>query len=254
VEGEVMKRPIVPIAIAVLLALLAGVLVFMYTSSVEDRAQEGQQSVSILVSTAVIPLGMTLGDANAGGIVTSSEITEKLKPAGSLSEVTSENAALVAQADIAPGQILMATSFGLAVPVSAPLAVPEGLMAVSIAMEGPGKVGSFLRPGSQVAVFGTVTATATDPGGQPVLSSRVLLDRVLVLAIGDITAASQSSATAESWQNTLVTLAVDQTQAEKLVQASRTGSLYMALLADTTTLKPSAGVSEQNLFDQGTAP
>jgi pilus assembly protein CpaB len=221
----------------------------MYTSGAEDRALEGQQPVSLLVSTAVIPLGMTLGDAQANGLVSASEVTEKLKPSGSISEVTSENAQLVAQADIAPGQILMTSSFGVAVPVSAPLAVPEGLMAVSIAMDGPGKVGSFLRPGSEVAVFGTVTTPATDAGGQPVLASRVLLDRVLVLAIGDVTTASQSTATAEAWQNTLVTLAVNQTQAEKLVQASRTGSLYMALLADTTTLKPSTGVSEQNLFN-----
>jgi pilus assembly protein CpaB len=244
-----MKRPIVPIVIAVLLAVIAGLLVFFYTRGAEDRALEGQQPVTILMSSALIPLGMTLGDANANGLIKTSEITEKLKPAGSLSEVTSENAALVAQSDIAPGQILMSSSFGLAVPVSAPLEVPDGMMAVSISMEGPAKVGSFLRPGSEVAVFGTVTTPSDQIGGQPGLSSRVLLDRVLVLAIGDVTAAQQSSATPESWQNTLVTLAVDQSQAEKLVQATRTGSLYMSLLADSTTLKPSVGVSEQNLFD-----
>jgi pilus assembly protein CpaB len=244
-----MKRPIVPIVIAVLLAIVAGLLVFVYTRGAEDRAVEGQRVVSVLLSSSVIPLGMTLGDANAEGLIKSTEVTERLKPVGSLSEVTSENSGLVALGDIASGQILMSSSFGLAVPVSAPLPVPDGMLAVTISIEVPAKVGSFLRPGSEVAVFDTVTTPGDGPDAPPVLTTRVLLDRTQVLAIGDVTAAQQSTATPDAWQNTLVTLAVDQIQAEKLVHATKTGSLYMGLLGETTTLKPSTGVNEQNLFD-----
>jgi hypothetical protein len=47
----------------------------------------------------------------------------------------------------------------------------------------------------------------------------------------------------------LVTVAVTQEQAEKLIQGFQAGTPYMALLGENTSLKKSAGVSDADLFN-----
>jgi pilus assembly protein CpaB len=243
-----MKRPVIPIVIAVVIAMIAGLLVFVYARSAENRALQDQQPVSILQSSGLIPQGMTLGEANSSGLITSSEIAQALQPAGSIGEVTAQNSALAALGDVPAGQILMAASFGVSAPVNAPLEVPDGMLAVTVLLEAPAKVGTFLRPGSEIALFETATEPAATAGQDPVTRTKPILDRVQVLAIGDITAAQEDAATAESWQANLVTVVVDQVQAETLVHSVQTGGqLYAALLGGTTTLKPTAGVSDQDL-------
>lgn len=244
-----MKRPIVPIVLALLLALAAGLAVFIYARSAEDRALQDQNPVTVLVNTDVIPLGMTLGDANSAGMITPQQVAQKLQPPGSLTEVNESNASLLALSAIPAGQILMSSDFGVGLPVTAPLVVPDGLLAVTVQIDVPAKVGSFLRPGSEIAVFDTVTPPPDADGKVPPITTRPLLDRALVLGIGDYNEQSAGAAPPEAWSATLVTLAVDQTQAEKLIHGTRTGALYMALLSDTTTLKPSNGVNDANLFD-----
>lgn len=244
-----MKRPVVPIVLALVLALVAAFLVYLYARSAENRALQDQQPVSVLISAKEIPAGVSLGDANSQGLLTSTQVAEKVRPAGSISEVTAANSGLVALAAVPAGQILMTSSFGIEVPTSAALEVPDGLMAVTVQLEDPAKVGTFLRPGSEIAVFDTVKLPAETEGGDPVSKTIPILDRVEVLAVGDVAAPQEASATAESWVTKLVTVAVDQAQAERLVHGAQTGALYMALLGDTTTLTPSKGLSDQDLFN-----
>jgi pilus assembly protein CpaB len=54
--------------------------------------------------------------------------------------------------------------------------------------------------------------------------------------------------TTESLPRTLFTLAVDQEDAEKVLFASTHGELSFGLLNDRSKVRPTAGVSQQNLF------
>lgn len=245
-----MKRPIIPILVAVGLALLAGVLVFWYANSAEERALDEQQAVSVLVTTADIAKGTTLAVAADAGLVESTQVSDKLAPSGALAAVDGMTGSLIANADIPAGQILLASSFGNEVVMPAGVEIPDGMMAVSVSLGDPQKVGSFLRPGSYIAVFNTMTTTSPeDPEAEPEVRTRLLLDRVEVLAVGAATTDGADSAAPEDWSNALVTVAVDQVQAEKLVHGVQTGALYLALLSDDTTLKPSAGVTNVTVFE-----
>lgn len=244
-----MKRPIIPILVAVGLALLAGVLVFWYANSAEERAIDEQQAVSVLVTTADIAKGMRLSAAADAGLVESTQVSDKLAPTGALASVDGVTGTLIANDDIPAGQILLASSFGNEIAMPAGVDIPDGMMAMSVTLGDPQKVGSFLRPGSNIAVFNTMTTTSPeDPKAEPEVRTRLLLDRVEVLAIGTATTDSESVAP-EDWANALVTVAVDQAQAEKLVHGAQTGALYLALLSDNTTLKPSAGVTNVTVFE-----
>lgn len=248
-----MKRPVIPIIIALVLAIGAGVAVFYYARGAQDRALQEQRPVSVLVTTDVVPAGTSLGQAQSDGLLAETQTSEQLRPAGAIDVVNASNSELVALADVPAGQMLLSSSFGVAVAQAEALRVPDGLMAVTVLLEDPQKVGTFLRPGSQIAVFSTVKlpASETTPGlaTEGGLLTRPLIDRVEVLAVGSTTEAMEAAATADAWTAKLVTVAVDQKQAEKLVHGTQNSVLTMALLGETTTLKPSVGVTDADLFN-----
>lgn len=241
-----MKRSSVPIVIALALAVLAGAGVFIFVRGAEDRALAQQQAVDVLVTDEVIPAGTTLGDALDRGLASQTQVSDKLSPPGAISSPDAQTQELLAVNDIPAGQVLLAADFAPTAARPAGVEVPDGMLAVSVVLEDPQKVGSFVRPGSLIAVFDT-TQDPQQQGGEPVMSTRPLLDRVEVIAIGSTTG-DQESTTGDQWTSTLVTVAVDQRQAEKLIHGVQTGKLYLALIGDGATLKPSSGVNDLNLF------
>ncbi|MEI6404790.1 MAG: RcpC/CpaB family pilus assembly protein [Actinomycetes bacterium] len=134
-------------------------------------------------------------------------------------------------------------------PAVGPLSVPSGMFAVSVDLADAAHVGRFLRPGSHIMILDTVAmpATSTDPSPQKI--TRILLSNVLVLAIANHTTSDQVDSTLTDASNFLVTVAVTQKQAEKLVHGIQTGALYMALLNGTTQVIPDGGVNDANIFD-----
>ena len=100
-----MKRAL-PIILAVLLAVIAAGLVFLYTRGAEQRALDEQQPVNVLVSTAVIPQGMPLADAVSGGLAQQTQVPSTMVPVGAITALTPENSSLLALREIAAGEIL----------------------------------------------------------------------------------------------------------------------------------------------------
>ncbi len=95
-----MKRWL-PIILAVVLAIIAAALVFFYTRGAEQRVLDEQQPVTVLVSSATIPRGISLGDAVAGGLAEQTQVPADMAPTGAIGGVTPENSALLAHQ---PGQ------------------------------------------------------------------------------------------------------------------------------------------------------
>ena len=131
----------------------------------------------------------------------------------------------------------------------------------------------FVHPGSKIAIFDTFTSvdgTAHVPDGNhgpkyddlKVQVTRLVLPSVDVVAVGQTSATgplavstSKDSKTADSASAipgpsdiVVITLAVTQEEAEKLVLAVQTGLVYAALLADTSVVKPAPGADTKNLF------
>lgn len=239
-----MKKPIIPIIVALVLAIGAGVAVYFFARSSDERAVASQQPVPVLVSAGLIPAGMSLQSAMDEGLVEQMTVPARLSPPSAVSEVNGANADLIAPADVPAGQLILDGTFTTEVPDIVPIDVPEGQMAVSVLLEAPAKVGPFLRPGSIISVFDTAGLTEPGSAGTEVLTTRMILDQVTVLAIGPVTERDEGSADSSAWDQTLVTIAVNQQQAQKLVHGAQTGALYLALLADGAT--PTAGTTLTN--------
>lgn len=243
-----MKRPLIPVILTILLAVVAGTAVFLYVAGVDDRALADQQAARVLVTDEMVERGTTLADARAAGLVREADVAADLAPVGALEAADPTASSLVFLADMPAGQTVLQASVGTAVEDVPAIEVPDSQMAVSVLLEDPAKVGAFLRPGSRVAIFNTFAVPRSGEGEDVIFETRPLLDDVTVLAVGTVTRSGAEEATEEAWQAQLVTVAVTQGQAERLVHATRTGALHFALLGREAAVTTSEGVSDITLF------
>lgn len=243
-----MKKPLIPLTLTLLLALGAGIAAFLFVAGADERAMADQEVATILVTQDAVPQGMTLASAQDEGLITQTTIPADLRPVTALGPLSQGDAALVALAEIPAGQTVMEAAFGTAVEEAPAISVPDGQMAVSVVLDDPAKVGAFLRPGSRVAIFDTFAVPGTQDSTDAIFETRPLLDDITVLAVGTVTGDQASEASEDSWSAQLVTVAVTQEQAQRLVHATRTGALHFALLGEDTVLSPTQGVNDRTLF------
>lgn len=241
------RRRILVIAAAIV-AALGAVLVFLYVRGADNRAQDQFKTTEVLVAKGQINAGETIEQATqAGKIDKKAVVTNALVPGYQVD--TTALTGEVAQVTIYPGEQIIATKFGkTAAPVSA-LQIPSGKMAISVNLTDPARVAGFVQPGSTVSIF----MQGSDPKkGQPF--SQLLLPDVTVIGVGSTTPVATTTTdtsgnqTTEQLPRTLLTLAVDQDQAQKVLFASTNGALAFALLPDGTTAKPGAPTTFDNLF------
>lgn len=250
-----MKRSVLVLGLAVLLALVGTTSVFWYVRGADARAMAGKQAVTVLIADQSVPAGTAAGKAVDTGLLRTEQMPADTVPAGVLSEIPSDLAQLVAVADIAPGQLVLRSMFDKDQPNPSGLAIPDGMIAVTVPLGMPQEVAGYVKAGSDVAVFDTYTER--DAKGRPtgdglpksredVQITRVLLPSVEVLAIGG--APAKKADAGESQQvDVLVTVAVDQHDAERLILRSETGLLHLALLSSTSKVKPGRGADTRSM-------
>jgi pilus assembly protein CpaB len=261
-----MARRSLAVLFAVTLAVIGAVLVLVYARSADARALEGQQVVDAYVATKDIPAGTSAQSAVDRGWLRKESFSQKGVPAGTLTEVAGPITQMVATTDIAAGEIVLSKRFGDQQLGKAAVTVPEGSVAVTVQLTDPARIGPFLRPGSKIAIYDTYNAkdgkvsNAGTPNGQKLSGdkedlhvTKVLLPSVEVLGVGDDTVSGSVTPQDEqkSGQGTpsaLVTVAVSPTDAQRLVHATQTGTLYAVLLGAGAEVKAGQSVLDTTLF------
>lgn len=260
-----MKRRGLTIALAVLLAILGTAGVLVYVNHADARALAGQKAVTVLVAKSLIPSGTSAADAQRQGLLGTQTLPAASVPADALTAITPDISGLVTDSQVQPGQVLLRPILVPAAQVTSGLAIPNGMVAVSIMFCVPEAVAGNIHAGSQVAVFDTVAKGSSSAGNQGACSGQrqpsagaraatgLILPRVTVLAVGAAPASSQSGSTASTasssssnQNNELVTLAVNQQDAERLILLTEDGLPYLALVNASSSLSvTTTGVSAQ---------
>jgi len=255
------KRRVLAVALAVLLALIGIVAVLAYVHKANERAIAGLKAVTVLAASQPIPAGTSASAAQSRGLLTSEKLPLSSVPSGYLSSVTPDIAHLVTSSPMQPGQLLLRPMLVSAQQVtSAAIAIPPGMAAVSVELCLEADVAGFVVPGSSVAVFDTYARgsktlqQACDPtrqgqGSASTVITRVLLPKAEVLSVAAGPASSQATAagsgtvqvsasgiSASSQGAVFVTLAVTPEQAQRLIRATLGGLPYLALLGTNTTV------------------
>jgi len=241
-----MERRRILVVAAAIIAALGVALVLLYVRGADNRAQDEYATVKVLTATAQITPGETIDQASSGGKLALKPVTKNELLTGYQTS-TAALAGQVALTTIYPGEQIIASKFGAtAAPVSA-LTIPDGLLAISVNLTDPARVAGFVNPGSKVAIF-----TNGTEGGQPF--TRLLLPNITVLGVGSTTPISttttnqQGQQTTEQLPRTLLTIAVDQDQAQKVLFAQSNGELSFGLLTDNSKVAPGPPTTLSSLF------
>ena len=240
-----MNRRRVLLVVAAVIAALGTLLVFLYVRGADTRADQRYDAVQVLRVVKQIDSGETIDAAQAAGKIETGSVSQKDLLPGALTS-TDPVAGKVAITAIYPGEQLISSKFGATGSTSG-LTIPKGKIAMSVNLTDPARVAGFVNPGDKVAIF----MNGSGAGGA---FSRLLLPNVQVIGAGTTTVVATTKTddagaqTTDQLPKTLLTVAVSQDEAERLLYATTNGELAFALLNNDSQVAPSQGVTATNLF------
>lgn len=249
------RRSLLMVA-ALVIAALGAAMIVIYVQGIDARAAEGQELVEVLTATETIEVGESVKDAQSAGKFETSEVVRNDLVDGALTS-TSSISDDVALGDIYPGEQIIAKKFGEPGSEEA-LTIPDDKIAVSVDLTDPARVAGFVVPGSKVAIFASGDPEAIKPDGSTQKLStytRLLLPKVQVIGVGTTTITARTTKTdqgetTEQIPRTILTVAVDQEQAEKLLFADRNGDLAFGLLSEKSQVKDGPGITTRDIMPE----
>jgi pilus assembly protein CpaB len=252
-----MARRSVLLLVAALIALVGTALIVLYVQGIDQRATEGQEMVEVLTASATIETGEDVAAASEAGKFEKSQVRRDDVVEGALTR-TDTISDQVAIGTIYPGEQILAAKFG-SLGDTESLVIPDDKLAISVELTDPERVAGFVNPGSEVAIFLSADPVLILPDGEEKTLppyTRLLLPKVEVIGVGTTSMASKTITTeggeevTEQVPRTILTVAVNQKDAEKLIFSARNGDVSFALLAKDSKVTDQAGVSAAELMPE----
>jgi pilus assembly protein CpaB len=232
---------------AIVIAAFGTFAVWLYADKANDRALEDQKPVKVLVASELIQAGTTAEQAERNGSFELKTLARDAVVNGAISDLTSVQGKQ-AVGDIFPGEQILPGKFG-EVGSTGALPIPAGKLAMSVQLGDPQRVAGFISPGSEVAVFVTLKPEGVT-GAQALQFTQLLFARVPVLAVGPTTLrpAADGRNNTEALPTAILTLGLDQAQAQRLAYATQSGTLYVGLLSKESKVSRGSAIDIRNLF------
>jgi pilus assembly protein CpaB len=256
------------IVLAAVLGLFGVVAVVAYAHQANQRAVAGLQAETVMVANAAIPAGTSLSQVRKEHLLTAEEVPVKSLSTPPVNSSTDGH--LVTTADVAKGQLLLLNMLGNSADASqngSSLPLKPNLIAVTVNLCLDEAVGEYATANTYVAVFDTVVPKTAPqrtcdaqratlpPGLQQQATTLLVLPSVQVLAVGQNAnaqstsqnnistatvdpASSSATSSSSSSGEVLVTLAVNEKQAEQLIKIEQLGLPYLALLGSNAHMVP----------------
>lgn len=220
---------------AVIAMIVAGLVYLVLNSQVRAPEEGAPQKVTVVVASRNIDAFETI----TGEMIASQEMDQKAAPAGYLS-APEQAIGKIANVQINEGDVFTNRNVGARTAEKGlTLVIPEGLRAVTVALDAVSGVGGFVLPGDRVDVL------ATFQRGEVTITNTIL-QNVLVLAMNTQTAPPSPAAGGErqpegegaegeggeapvTEQVRSATLAVAPDQAQALILASFKGAVHLVL-------------------------
>jgi pilus assembly protein CpaB len=240
------------IVIAVVLAVLAAVLVIMYTSNAQNQANKGQTSVTVLVAKTDIAPGTSVPDAiTAGAFKTQSVVSKDVVP-GALTSVNSLNPKLATVSTIPAGSQVTTSMFSESQqnPIVTQI---KGLdRAVQFSLNANRVLGGTLKAGDHVDIMmeATIHPTGNDSKFGDTEIARPLFLNVPILSTYDSGAASTAltadgqpangGGSSDGTAGLGIIAQLPQTEVAPFLLALQNGQVWMAL-------RPATGAQDSKI-------
>ena len=222
-----MKKQVIAIIVAAVLALLAVGALVLYANNADDRALEGTETVEVLQATEDIAVKTPV--AEIADKVTLVKVPKSVQIPGALTSLD-DLAGQVTKIALVAGDQLSEAKFDKPESVKGPAALPDGMQELTIPVDGARLVGGAVKAGDRVGVFSTYGGQTSNP-----------INQLLVLKVDTGVAGSDTATGA------LVTFAVTTLEAQQLINVSEAGSLWLTLQNDTTASDGPGTISQQDV-------
>ncbi len=259
-----MKRRIIGVVAAVLLAAIGTAFLVIYVRSAEERALAGQETVEVLVVTGDVARGTPATDL--AGLVTTERVPAKVRAEGGVSSLDQLDGQ-VASVDLVAGEQVVTSRFAEPAELETRRAIdiPEGLQGITISIAPQRALGGEIRPGDTVGFFASfsfddeeiVTEDEEQLRRQISETTKIILHKLLVTnvqveqlpqAAGEEDVERTGPALAPTG-NLLITLAVDVAQAERIVFSAEYGTIWLSAQDEDTTEEGSRIRTPGNIYD-----
>lgn len=238
-----MGRRIALLGTALLIAAVGTLLVYLYVQRADDRALADHRMVEVLVAARAVPPGTKASVAVNNRLFVLRTIPASAVVPNALSSVAEIKDQLT-RSPIYPGQQIIPDQFSETATPPVPFDLPNGRTAVTFQLNDPARVAGFVQPGSHVMVFLT-----SEVEGIP--RTRLLLPDAHVVGVGQTahTDAEGHENGQRGGSQALLTLALTQQEAQKMIYAASEGDLYLGLLGEGGKGRPDKGADATNLFE-----
>jgi pilus assembly protein CpaB len=248
------NRRVLILVAAVGLAALTAFATFNYVSSADERALGDAELVQVFIVKKDVAKGFPGERALDEGYITKDRIPKKFYPATAVVNVQTLRGK-VALSPLAAGVPVVDGSF-----VEPRLAresfaqrIDKGMQAVTLSISDVQGVARLVVPGDKVNML--ITMDSPDPAAGK--QTQFVLQALEVLAIGNATelqpgevapTAEAQAGTAQTADSGLITFSVPALDAERVVQASQSGTIHLTLVPPDFTPATVPPVNRANLF------
>ncbi len=230
---------------AIVLAAVAGVLVWKYVTNADQRAEHNKGFVTALVARDRIARGTVFDQILADKLFATTRIPRDSLPPDRI--VPAADQALlnqfkgrVAATDIFPGTLVVSDEFVAASQIVSTVSgsIPKGHEAITVSLDAQHAVGGFVTPGDKVNVIVNLPVQGGPPNNANHRVTAFLMPGLKVLAVGATTVVPQSgiggtgvttTTQAQAQPPSLITLLVTPRQAEQIVQGTTLGTVTLSL-------------------------
>ena len=222
-----MSRRMLGVIAAVVLGALGTFVLVAYVRDAEDRAIAGERLVDVVVATAEIPANTAAEDLDP--VTRTEQVPAKVRADGAITSLGDVKGKVTAN-DLVPGEVLLADRFAAPGAVTkgvGEVKVPRGYTEITLALEPQRAVGGLIEPGDRVMVVGTPGSSPADvaiPAG--VLAHQVMVTNVQIADRSGEPTGDETQTVAPT-QDLLITLAVDDATATKILAFAAEGNVWL---------------------------
>jgi pilus assembly protein CpaB len=241
-------------AAAIVLALVAGIGVYMYASGADKRAQENASFVDAYVANADIAKGTTGAELVQAGLITKEKVAKGSVPPGAITDLNALSDLMTA-GPLTTKQFITSGSFvsvkdGAGGAFSNSIAA-QNLVAVTVTVDADRGVANQITPGDHV----DIAVPTADSAGTSDVTYDYMLSDVKVLAVGSSTtqqaaapASSDTSSDASAAPASnpgVLTFEVSKDDALRIISAnSGSSKIYLVLLPPSTVSSGTSGTAK----------
>jgi pilus assembly protein CpaB len=237
-----MRLRLALIGVALVLGVVAAVAAASYLNGAKRQIDAEKEQVEVLVATKECAKGSPVSELVASGAVAARKVPRRYVVEGAISSPRAVDGQVLGVA-LSPGQQLAEDWFKYSIDAGLSYSIPEGQVALTIPSNEIKGVAGLIKPGDHVIVIATFS-----PGEDGDDVTRILLKKVRVLAVGKsvgvekdrdgteakgVVASSEQTEERSSSRTSAgsITLALNGTDAQKVVFAEEKGKVWLGLLS-----------------------